>query len=231
MVFILSSLRWTRTKGLRKLPDGRDWLKENPGLFLMGRAMLSKSLIQISFDEWGCVPSPLFDLRPNYVGGNEDNPSKGIATFRASDPTAGHCWPMPLPETPGHSLASLGQSLVGSLLLTPGSWFKVLFVPSKSLFPQSCVSSGISMVGLMATSSKRAYAIPRCAAPRTPSPMDRPLLTHTSAGDTQTLKGKSDSVSVGSPIVYRFCLIPPSISGRYGVWFLLWFFFIISHYQ
>ena len=38
---------------------------------------------------------------------------------------------------------------------------QVLFVPSKSLFPQSCVSSGGSMVGLMATSSKRAYAIPR----------------------------------------------------------------------
>ena len=38
---------------------------------------------------------------------------------------------------------------------------KVLFVPSKSLFPQSCVSSGGSVVGLMATSSKRAYVIPR----------------------------------------------------------------------
>ena len=39
----------------------------------MGRAMLSKSLIQFSVDEWGCVPSLLFDLRPNYGGGNEDN--------------------------------------------------------------------------------------------------------------------------------------------------------------
>ena len=46
---------------------------------------------------------------------------------------------------------------------------KILFVPSKSLFPQSCVSSGISMVGLMATSSKRAYAIARSAAPRAPA--------------------------------------------------------------
>ena len=48
---------------------------------------------------------------------------------------------------------------------SPGT-HKVLFVPSKNLFPQSCVSSGGSMVGLMATSSKRAYAIPRSAAPR-----------------------------------------------------------------
>ena len=41
-------------------------------LFLMGRTMLSKYLIQFSLDGWGCVPSLLFDLRPNYGGGNED---------------------------------------------------------------------------------------------------------------------------------------------------------------
>ena len=35
--------------------------------------MLSKSLIQFSVDEWGCAPSLLFDLRPNYGGDNEDN--------------------------------------------------------------------------------------------------------------------------------------------------------------
>ena len=39
----------------------------------MGRAMLSKSLIQFSVDGSGCVPSFLFDLRPNYGRGNEDN--------------------------------------------------------------------------------------------------------------------------------------------------------------
>ena len=36
----------------------------------MGRAMLSKSIIQFSVDGRGCVPSLLFDLRPNYGGGN-----------------------------------------------------------------------------------------------------------------------------------------------------------------
>ena len=56
-----------------------------------------------------------------------------------------------------------------SFLLGPGV-HKVLFVPSKSLFPQSCVSSGGSMVGLIVTSSKRAYAIPRSASPRAPDP-------------------------------------------------------------
>ena len=90
----------------------------------------------------------------------------------ASDPAADHHLLMHLLETPGHSWASLSQSLVGSLHLSPGSWCtQVLFVPSKSLFPQSCVSSSGSMVGLMATSSKRAYAILRSAAPRVPAPV------------------------------------------------------------
>ena len=35
--------------------------------------MLSKSLIQLSVDGLGCVPSLLFDLGPNYGGGNEDS--------------------------------------------------------------------------------------------------------------------------------------------------------------
>ena len=44
------------------------------------------------------------------------------ATLIAPSPEAGHCPPTPLPETPGRSESSLGQSLVGSLLLSPGSW-------------------------------------------------------------------------------------------------------------
>ena len=43
---------------------------------------------------------------------------------------------------------------------------KVLFVPFKSLFSQPCVSSGGSIVGLMASCSKRAYSLPRSTAPR-----------------------------------------------------------------
>ena len=54
-------------------------------------------------------------------------------------------------------------------LLGPGL-HKILFVPSKSLFPQSCVSFGSSVVELMMTSSKRAYATPRSTAPRGPAP-------------------------------------------------------------
>ena len=42
-------------------------------LVLMRETMLSKSLILFYVDGWSCVPSLLFDLRPNYSGGNEDN--------------------------------------------------------------------------------------------------------------------------------------------------------------
>ena len=101
------------------------------------------------------------------------------------DPKVGHCRLTPLPETPGHSQASLGQSLVGSLLLSPGSWCsQVLFVPSKSLFPMSCVSPGGSMVGFMVTSPEGLCHSHVCCS-QSPCLCGRPLLAHTSAGDAQ----------------------------------------------
>ena len=48
-------------------------------------------------------------------------PHTGTATFSAPNPEAGHHLSRPLLETPGHSQGSLGQSLVGSLLLSPGA--------------------------------------------------------------------------------------------------------------
>ena len=54
------------------------------------------------------------------------------------------------------------------------SWVPVCtvsFVPSQSLFPQSCVHTFSWLYGgLMVTSSKRAYAMPSFPAPRTPAP-------------------------------------------------------------
>ena len=89
----------------------------------------------------------------------------GTATLSAPTPAAGHCQPTPSPETLGYSWA--GSVSCGVTAPFPWSWCpKVLFVPSKSLFPLSCVSSGSSVVGLMVTCSKRAYAIPMSAAPR-----------------------------------------------------------------
>ena len=92
------------------------------------------------------------------------------AALSAPDPAAGcPCLSHRLLDTHRHVWVSL---LWGhcSFLLGCGA-HKVLFVPSKSLFSQSCVSSGDSMVVLMATSSKMVYAIPRSAAPRAPAPV------------------------------------------------------------
>ena len=104
--------------------------------------MFSKSLIQFFVDGWGCVPFILFDLRPNYGGGSEDNGNLlqkvhgCIPELSAPNPAPGLCQPTPPLETPGHSQVSLGQSFVGSLLLSPGSWCSQgFFVPSKNLFP------------------------------------------------------------------------------------------------
>ena len=59
-----------KIRGLWKLPDGRDWLRGKLDLILMGGAMLSKSLIQFFVDGQDCVPSLLFDLRPNEDNGD-----------------------------------------------------------------------------------------------------------------------------------------------------------------
>ena len=111
----------------------------------MGRAMLSKSVIQFSVDGWGCVPSLLFDLRPTYGGRMKmmvtSFKRSHARTAAHSDPNlaAGHHRPTPLLETPGHLQASLGQSLVGSLLLSPGSWCtRFCLWPPRAYFPVLC---------------------------------------------------------------------------------------------
>ena len=104
------------------------------------------------------------------------------ATLSAPNPAAGHHQSTPPPETPGHSWASLGHFLLGSLLLSPGSWCtQVLFVPSKSLFLQSCVSSG----GINGDLLQEGLCHTQVSCTQSPCPCSRPLLTQTSSGDTQ----------------------------------------------
>ena len=55
------------------------------------------------------------------------------ATLSAPIPAAGHHLSTPPLEAPGHSQASLGQSLVGSLLLSPGSWCTRFCLPQSHL--------------------------------------------------------------------------------------------------
>ena len=90
------------------------------GLVLMGRAMLSKSLIQFSVDGWGCVSSLLFDLRPNYGVGNEDNGhflQKVPLTLKQA--TADPCLRWRLLDTHGQVWVSLLRGH-WSFLLGPG---------------------------------------------------------------------------------------------------------------
>ena len=90
--------------------------------------MLSKSLIQFSIDWQGCVPSLLFELRPNYGRGSEDSGDllrKDLCT---------HCciqcpWPCSRPLLTHISARDSwtltgrsGSVSCGSLLLSPGSW-------------------------------------------------------------------------------------------------------------
>ena len=94
-------------------------------LVLMGGAMPSKSLVQLSVDGWDYVPSLFFDLRSNYGGSNEDNGDVlekvlCTATLSAPDPAAGHCQPTPLLETPGHSTGKSGSVSCG--VTAPFSW-------------------------------------------------------------------------------------------------------------
>ena len=144
----------------------------------MGGAMLSKTLIQFSVDGWSCILSLLFTWYQTMVEVMKimvtsfKRSHACPATLTVPNPAADHHQSTPLLETAVHSRASLGQSLVGSLLLFPGSSCtqSSVCVLQESI-SQTCVSSGSSMVGLMATSSKRAYAIPKSAAPRAPAPV------------------------------------------------------------
>ena len=85
-------------------------------------------------------------------------------------PSAGHYWPMPLPGTSGHSKASLGQYFMGSLLLSPGSWYIQSFVCAL----QESVSQILCKFwwlygGVNGTLLQEGYAIPRSAALRAPA--------------------------------------------------------------
>jgi len=67
-----------------------------------------------------------------------------IVVCNASDYAAGHCQPMPPPETPGQSQAKSGSVSCG--VTVPFSWVlehTMFFHAPKSLFPQSC---GMSVI-------------------------------------------------------------------------------------
>ena len=112
-------------------------------------------------------------------------------TLSAPNPAAGHHQPMPLLETPGHSQASLGQSLVGSLLLSPGFWCtKFCLCPLRVYFPVLCkfwqlcggVNGNLLQQGLCHT---------QVCCTQSPCSCGSPLLTHTSQETSNTVLSQS----------------------------------------
>ena len=87
------------------------------------------------------------------------------AALSAPNPAAGHHRPrLPL-ETPGRSQASPGQSLVGPLLLSPGSWCtRFCLCPPRVCFPVLCKFWQL-YGGVNGDLLQEGHAIPRSAAP------------------------------------------------------------------
>ena len=138
--------------------------------------------------------------------------SSHTATLGAPDPAAGHR-PMPLPETPGHSRASLGQSPVGSLLLSPGSWCtRFCLCPARVCFPVLCKFWQL-YAGVNGDLLQEALCHTQVCSTQSPCPCSSPLLICTSSGDTQT----QFWLSLWVLVCRRLYLSPLSLSGRYGV--------------
>ena len=146
--------------------------------------------------EWSCVPSLLFTWGQTMVEVMKimaTSFKRSHALLHSVPPISGNYQPTPLPETPRHSQASLGQSLVGSFLLSPGSWCTQVSVCAlqESVSPVLCKFWQLCG-GLMATSSQRAYAIPRSTAPRAQPTAD----PHLPRGNPNTLCFSPYGVSV-----------------------------------
>ena len=134
---------WTRRPGVLQFMKsqrvGHDWATElnwlmfPPCSLASGQTMLG--VMAISFKRTyvdGCsVVSCDFGALP---GENAHATAPRTVVFSSSDPTTGHCQPMPPPETPGYSQASLAQSLIGSLLLSSGFWCTQGFMCTPRIF-------------------------------------------------------------------------------------------------
>ena len=138
------------------------------------------------------------------------------AILSAPSPAGGHQRRMPLPETPGHLWASLDQSLVGSLLLSPGSWCTQVSVCAfQESVSQLCkfwrlyggLNGDLLQEGLCHTQVCCTQSPCPCGSHRCPEPPQVTLRTQFCL----SLCGVSGSwcAQVG--------LSPLSVSGRYGV--------------
>ena len=164
------------------------------GLVLIGGAMLSKSLVQFYVEGWGSVPSLLFDLRPDYGGGNEDN--GGLLQKVPCSPCYTQCSQLCSRPPPTHASAGDSWTLMGKSgsvscgVTAPFSWVLVhtrfCLCPPRIYFPVLCkfwqlyggVNGDLLQKGLCHT---------QVCCTQSPCPCGSPLPIHTSTGDAQTL--------------------------------------------
>ena len=151
VTFLCLWFSFWRIRGLWKLPDGGYWLWGKLSLALMDRAMLSKSLTQFSADVCGCVPS-LSLAWGQAMAGVMGTSFKGLmpSCCESQDCCIQYPWPHTRPLST-HASSRDFWTLTGKSgsvsygATAPFSWVMVhtSFVPSKSLFPQSCGSAVI----------------------------------------------------------------------------------------
>ena len=157
-------------------------------------------------------------MRPNYGGGDEGpvHTLPHSAPLTLQQATANPHLRQTLLDTHRQVWVSLLWGRC-SFLLGPGV-HKVLSVPSKSVSPVLCkfwqlyggVNGNLFQGGLCHT---------QVCCTQNPCPWGRPLLTCISAEDTQTLKGRSGLVSVGSPGAHKVLFESSKHLWQYRVWF------------
>ena len=104
----------------------------------------------------------------------------------ALDPAAGHHPPTTSAGTPGQLRASLGQSLVGSLLLSPESWCAEGFVCDLQEFVSTVLYKPWWLYGRVnGDLLEEGLCHTQVCCTQSPCPRSSPLLTRTSTGDTQ----------------------------------------------
>ena len=128
------------------------------------------------------------------------------ATLSAPNSAAGHHRPTPPLETSGHSRASLGQSLVESLLHSPGSWCtRFCLYPPRVCFPVVCKFWWL-YGGVNGDLLREGVCHTQVCCIQSPCPCGNPLLTRTSTGDTQTQFCLSLYGVSGPSRVHKICM-------------------------